>query len=138
MMDSIAALSILYVEDDMLSREVMKVLLTQVMGVSQLSCFEDSSGFMERIEGLPYIPDIILLDIHMTPLTGFDLLKLLRGDERYKNSTIIALTASVMSDEVQELRTAGFDGLISKPINQRLFPERINQILSRKDAWFMG
>lgn len=135
---SISELSVLYVEDDLLSREVMSLLLERVMGVTRLTCFEDSHNFEARLAALPYTPEVFLLDIHMQPLSGFELLKLLRADDRYRGSTIIALTASVMSNEVQELRVAGFDGLISKPINQKLFPQRLSQVLSGEDRWFAG
>lgn len=126
---------ILYVEDDEMSREVMKLLLTRRMDVEQVYIFEDSTDFMDKLIALPNKPDIIFLDIHMEPMDGFGMLALLRAADDYKNVPVVALTASVMNEEVTLLRTQGFDGALSKPIDQRNFPEILQRLLSREKVW---
>src|SRR5258706_11440601 len=61
----------LYVEDDPFSREVMQMLMENAMDVRSLMIFDDSADFMERMQSLPHIPDVILLDIHVRPYDGF-------------------------------------------------------------------
>ena len=97
----------LYVEDEPLSRLVMDTLLIRAMGYKHLSIFEDSTGFMDRIKELPTTPDVIFLDIHMQPYNGFEMLSMLRQHPVYSNAQVIALTASVMNEEVRRLREAG-------------------------------
>jgi CheY-like chemotaxis protein len=48
---------------------------------------------------------------------------------------IVALTASVMNEEVQELKTAGFNGCLAKPIDLQTFPETLRQIFNGETIW---
>lgn len=130
--------SYLYVEDDMMSREVMKRLFSKVLKLEGLTIFEDSKDFMRRVKALPQVPDIIFLDIQIEPHSGQEMLKMLRSDEVYKDATIIALTASVMAPEVEALKQAGFDGLIAKPIIKKVFPNLLEQITNGKSVWFVS
>jgi CheY-like chemotaxis protein len=129
------ATHILYVEDDPNSREIMALLLTHSLGVQQLNLFEDSTDFWQRLTALPTAPTLILLDIHMKPLTGFDMLALLRADSRFAKTPVIALTASVMNEEIVKLRAAGFNGVIAKPIDLDTFPSILQAVLSGQDVW---
>lgn len=125
----------LYVEDDPLSREALTVILQRVMKAENTFIFENSENFIERIQKLPQRPDIILLDIHMEPITGFEMLKHLRNDLGYEDAKIVALTASVMNEEVELLKESGFDAVIGKPINVASFPELIRRIAKGETIW---
>lgn len=127
----------LYVEDDAFSQEIMKRMLA-ILGYLNLTIFENSHNFLDRVRALPGIPDIVFLDIQIGPMNGHQVLKLLRGDDTYKDTKIIAMTASVMSSEVNELRNAGFDGLIGKPILKRVFPELLRGILEGEPVWYVS
>jgi len=94
----------LYVEDDPLSREVMQTLMENVVGVQSLAIFDTSEDFIERLQSLSPRPDFILLDIHVAPHDGYDLLKMIRADDRFAACRVIAVTASVMSEEVQRAK----------------------------------
>lgn len=126
--------AILYVEDDPGSRDIMKVLLREIMGLSHVTIFEDSTNFVNRIQQLESEPDVVLLDIHVAPSNGFEMLELLR--QQIKPETpIIALTASVMNEEVHTLKTAGFNGVIAKPIDIDIFPDQLARILRGEALW---
>lgn len=125
--------SIVYVEDDAQSREVMQILLSEVMGLSEVVFFADSTNFIQRIEATS--PDVILLDIHVRPHDGFEMLAMLRQHPRFQDKYIVALTASVMNEEIQQLKNAGFDGVIAKPIDMETFPSLLEQILHGKKIW---
>jgi CheY-like chemotaxis protein len=129
--------SFLYVEDDPPSRMIVKVLLTRVMGFSELAVFEDSTDFMTRVCALPVPPNVIFLDIQMKPHDGYQVLKMLRTDDRFKDAVIIAMTANVMQHDVEELRKAGFSGLIGKPIMKEIFPELVEKILTGEQVWYI-
>jgi CheY-like chemotaxis protein len=126
---------ILYFEDDPLSREVMKVCLTRGMGYHHVWIFEDSTDFEPKLNSVGMKPDIIFLDIHMEHIDGFAMLKRIRQSETYQSTKVIALTASVMNEEVTMLREAGFDGVIAKPLDYDTFPNMLRRILSGEQVW---
>ena len=128
----------LYVEDDDTSRMVMEVLLSYWGHDYELSLFEDSTDFISRLESLPARPDIIFLDIHMKPHTGFEMLEMLRGHQDYRNTTIIALTASVMNEEIHNLKQVGFNGAIAKPLNRELLPQLLTSICNGESVWHVN
>jgi CheY-like chemotaxis protein len=128
-------LAILYVEDDSLSRKVMQMLLRGTMKLEHVTIFEDSSNFIEKALALDPKPDVIFLDIHMNPIDGFEMLELLRASEKFQSSYIVAMTASVMNEEVAKLQSAGFDGCIAKPIDKNRFPALLENILKGETVW---
>jgi CheY-like chemotaxis protein len=125
----------LYIENDELSREVMKTLLTRGLGYRDLTMFDTSAHFERHLENLEQKPDVIFLDIHMEPIDGFEMLKLIRRNKAHSTTPVIALTASVMNEEVRRLREAGFDGAIAKPINYDTFPTALDRILNGEQIW---
>src|SRR5688572_20254604 len=127
--------AVLYFEDEPMSRMVMEMLLKRGLGLDDVTIFADSADFKQRLVDLATTPDIVFLDIHIEPYNGFQMLKMLRENPRFEQSRIIALTASVMNEEVEMLQDAGFDGGIAKPIDQKVFPQLIERILNGDEIW---
>lgn len=127
--------TVLYFEDDALSREVMHACLTRGMGYHNVVIFEDSIDFEAKLAQLPTRPGVIFLDIHMEPLDGFEMLRVIRRNDAYRSTRVVALTASVMNEEVKLLRDAGFDGVIAKPLDFELFPAIMQRILAGESVW---
>jgi len=125
----------LYVENDPMSREVMSLLLVTMLG-HHITIFEDSQDFMGRIKALPFVPAVFLLDVHIAPHDGYDMLKMLREEAAYQDKYVVAVTASVMSDDVRQLQQAGFNGMIAKPIRKKAFPDLITRILAGESVWY--
>lgn len=128
-------LGVLYVEDDPMSRMVVEIMLGEGLGLSNVAIFEDSKAFSQRIEQLPFEPDIVLLDIHVKPLSGFQMLEILRQHPVYSNKPIVALTASVMNEEIDRLRDAGFNGVLAKPLDEVTFPDTLSRLLNGELVW---
>lgn len=125
--------NILYVEDESRSRRVME-MITSDMGVN-ITMFEDSHNFLERVLALDPQPDVFFLDIHLKPHTGFEMLAMLRESGKFVGIPIVAMTASVMNEEVQQLKTAGFDSCLAKPLDMDSFPDLFNRIMSGENMW---
>ena len=125
----------LYVEDDPLSQEALKLVLTRVMQVENMWTFDSSENFIDRVKALPALPDVFLLDIHVKPHTGFEMLEMIQAQPELTNAIAIALTASVMNEEIDMLRTSGFNGAIGKPIQVATFPGVIERIISGESLW---
>lgn len=129
--------TILYVEDEPRSRRVMQLITTD-MDVSSLTMFEDSEDFAARVSTLDPKPDLIFLDIHVRPLSGFDMLSVLRQSEAFRHTPIVAMTASVMNEEIQQLRMAGFSGCLAKPIDMDTFPDSVFRIMNGEAIWHIA
>jgi CheY-like chemotaxis protein len=124
----------LYVDDDAMNRQVMENLMLYV-AERDITLFEDSRDFMKRVKALKPAPDIFFLDINLRPLDGYQLIKLLRADAKFKRSTIVAVTASQTTDEMTKLKKSGFDGALSKPLNAQTFAEAIERIEAGESVW---
>ena len=127
--------AVLYIEDDPSSRKVMQLLLVGRMRLQHVTILEDSADFLARATALNPAPDIIFLDIHVKPHDGFEMLDMLRQSPQFADKPIVALTASVMNEEVQQLRTAGFSGCLAKPIDADVFQELFEQLLDGEEIW---
>ena len=110
-------------------------MITSDLELPHVKIFEDSTDFLARASALDPKPDLIFLDIHMKPYTGFEMLAMLRQSGAFVGIPVVAMTASVMNEEIQQLRTAGFDGCVAKPIDFDSFPEILNRIMSGEKVW---
>ena len=76
-------------------------------------------------------PDLILMDIQMPDMDGLTATRLLRADPLTSAIPIVAVTASVMPDDLQETLNAGCDGYITKPLEPSQF---VRQLLPYLEA----
>lgn len=128
---------LVYVEDDEASIIVMKAIVERVMKLNTLHVLQNRADFVQQVEQLGEKPDIFLFDIQMEPYDGFELLSMLRNNQQFKNSKVVALTASVMSEEVARLKRRGFDGAIAKPLNIEAFPDLITRLMEGESVWYI-
>ena len=126
--------TILYVEDDAFSREIMSILIDDYPEYD-LIMYPDSHDFESRITTLPDDLALVMLDIHVAPIDGFEMLKLLRRNEKFAETPVLALTASVMHQEIVTLRSDGFNGAIAKPIDQDMFNANITSVINGEQVW---
>ncbi|MBK8033009.1 MAG: response regulator [Chloroflexi bacterium] len=127
--------SYVYFEDDQLSGEIMSLTLNFQLGITDLTIWNDSVDFMPRLRSLCVLPEVIFLDIHIGPTDGFGILKGIRADTAFDSAKIVAVTAGVTGDEVDQLQMAGFDGAIGKPIEIATFPEVLARIMRGERVW---
>jgi CheY-like chemotaxis protein len=126
---------ILYVEDDLMSRMVMEVILIEQMNLSHVAIFKDSHNFAVQVAQLTFQPDVVFLDIQISPIDGFEMLKVLRNQPQYAKTPIVALTANVTTEDIFKLRKAGFNGVIPKPIDIDVFPDVITKLMTGEEYW---
>ncbi len=124
-----------YVEDDPLNRDILRTLLVELMGVKNLAIFENSWDFIERLKALSPRPDFILLDIRVEPYDGYKLLKMLRGDPECTGVKVLAVTASVIGEEIERLQSEGFDGAFGKPVDMLTFPNLFRRLEMGESIW---
>ena len=78
-------------------------------------------------------PDLILLDIMMPQMDGFEAIKRIRNDNRLSKIPVIALTAYAMLDNKNVIEKNGFDDLITKPINSQTLSLKLAKFISIKE-----
>lgn len=119
---------ILYVEDDPASAALVRRLL-------------ESEGYqvMHAADGLSAIevarrklPDLILMDINVGGLDGYEVTTRLRSIEELEQVPIVAVTAATLDGDRERALVAGCTGYISKPIDVDLFPDQVRSFLEGK------
>lgn len=83
--------------------------------------------------------DLIIIDL-MLPggISGFDVFDDIRSLERYANIPIVAVSAMDPAVAIPKARAKGFAGFIAKPIDNRLFPKQIAQVIEGVPVWHAG
>jgi CheY-like chemotaxis protein len=77
-------------------------------------------------------PDLILLDIHMPRMDGYEVARLLSADPECSQIPIVAVTALAMVGDRERILSSGFRGYIAKPLDPEAFPTQVQGFLSEK------
>ncbi|PWT74557.1 MAG: hypothetical protein C5B46_03930 [Proteobacteria bacterium] len=121
---------ILIVEDDNNSRKLLRDSL-QVSGYRTAEAIDGEQGLqIARSQR----PALILMDIQLPGISGFDALRSLRSDPETRAIPVIAVTASVMSAQQNDVLAAGFDALESKPVSIVGLLKKMRGLLDKKPA----
>jgi len=121
---------ILIVEDNPASMRLIRMVLSN-KGYSLLEATDGEEALAVAIEGRP---DLIVMDIQLPKMDGLEATRRLRQTPQFKQTPIIALTASVMEGDREEIIAAGCDEYISKPVNTRWFPQLVAEMLQRGEG----
>jgi len=116
---------ILVVEDNQDNRE----MVVKVLKFNGYQVVEAVDGEEAIEKARTEHPDLILLDIFLPKMDGYEATRRLKGDTSLRNIPIIALTAHAMKGSMEEALAAGCDGYISKPIDVRELPKQIQHFL---------
>src|SRR5262245_34999424 len=79
-------------------------------------------------------PDLILMDIQLPGMDGIAALRVLRAQPATAALPVVAITASVMQQDRQQIMSAGFDGFIEKPINLRGLLDTVRDAMQPRKA----
>jgi len=106
--------SVLYIEDNSANLRLVEQILMIIPNLKMWSATEPLLGLELALE---HLPDLILLDINLPGMDGFEVLKKLRSQEVSREIPVIAISANAMSKDIEKGKEAGFDGYITKPVN---------------------
>jgi len=121
----VAGALILIVEDNDKNRKLVRDVLT-VKGYEVIETETGEEGVRLARERSP---SLVLMDIRLPGIDGVEALRRLRAEETTRGISVMAMTASVMSEDRQKIMAAGFDGYQSKPINVTDFVAAVAQLL---------
>jgi len=117
---------VLLIEDNEQNAYLAKFLLEQA-GMSVTHARSGDEGL--RLAREQY-HDIVLLDIHLPELDGYQIARILRQDPAFKGIPLVALTSYAMPGERAKAVDAGFDGYIEKPISPLKLVEHVRSFLA--------
>lgn len=117
---------ILIVEDNENNRRLIRDVLVYY-GYETIEAENGEEGIRKAKE---HNPDLILMDVQMPVMNGYDATKALKNDPDTKHIKIVAVTSFAMLGDREEILEAGADDYIAKPINTRELPERVKRLLS--------
>jgi PAS domain S-box-containing protein len=123
----IAGKKILVVEDNRLNM----LLAVDYLKVRGAAAFEAFDGISALEKAYAENPDLILMDIQMPDMDGFEVLQKLRMDPGTSGIPVIAMTALAMKDDREKCLRGGFDDYISKPVNLGEMIDKVHALLMK-------
>jgi two-component system cell cycle response regulator DivK len=121
---------ILYVEDNLENR----ILIKRVLEAEGYVVEEAPDGLTSIDMAVTNPPDLILMDINLPDIDGYEATTRLRRSASTAHVPIVALTANVMQGDRERSLQAGCDGYIPKPIDVDHLPAQIASYLGNSDG----
>ena len=119
--------TILYIEDNNDNR----TLVRRVLQIEGYRVMEAESGFKAFEILRSEIPDLVLMDINLPDMDGYEITTRLKQMPALAKVPVIAMTANVMKGDREKTLAAGCDGYISKPIDIDTLPGQIARFLRK-------
>lgn len=126
--DVSGAAKLLYVEDN----DVNVTLVRQILALRpewRLTVANSGAQALQAV--LTERPDLLLLDMHLGDMTGFDLVDLLDADPATRGIPKVALSADAMPDRIHAAKERGFSAYITKPLNVAQLLQCLEEELSK-------
>ncbi len=122
------AKKILIVEDNELNMKLFNDLL-EAHGYTTLTTRDGTEAY-DIVKDKK--PDLILMDIQLPEISGFDITRRIKGDNDLKDIPVIAVTAFAMKGDEDKIRECGCNGYISKPISIESFIQTIQTHIEKE------
>ncbi len=122
----VAGKKIMIVEDNRLNM----LLVADFLKGNSFTVVEATTGEVALEKAAQEKPDVILLDIQMPGIDGFEVLRRLRESPEFKDIPVIAMTALAMKGDEERCMRAGFNDYIRKPVNLNEMLNKIERRLS--------
>ena len=119
-------ISILIVDDEWMNRELLEAYLT--MGGYKVKLANSGEIALAMIE--EELPDLVMLDIRMTGISGFEVCMQIRTNDRTRAIPVLMVSALESEEDRMQAAQMGADGFIAKPFNSASILEQIKSHLS--------
>ncbi|KKW08932.1 MAG: Response regulator receiver protein [Candidatus Kaiserbacteria bacterium GW2011_GWA2_49_19] len=117
---------ILVVDDDLGHVRLLETMLKE-NGFNPISTVEAADGLQMAMEKQP---DLIILDVMMPVINGYNFCRLLKSETAYKNIPIIFLSSRGEKQDLRFGQEMGADAYLTKPVNTQQLLVKINELLS--------
>lgn len=120
---------LLYVEDNQANMKLMEAALAKIPNIELISANNGEMGLeLAKVQQ----PDLIVLDIHLSGIDGYEVLRRLKNDAATKNIPVVALSASAMPSDIKKGIMMGFTDYFTKPLNIPQFLTKIFELLTNQ------
>lgn len=124
-------MKILIVDDFSTMRRIIKNLLRD-LGFTNTSEADDGQTALPMLQNGNF--DFLVTDWNMPGMTGIELLRVVRADDRLKDMPILMVTAEAKRDQIVEAAQAGVNGYVVKPFTAAVLKEKIEKIFERVEG----
>ncbi|MFO0902403.1 MAG: response regulator [Pirellulales bacterium] len=125
-----SASKILIADDNQANRELLEAYLAGVDCDTEVAV--DGQDTLDKVKS--FQPDLILLDIMMPKLSGFEVCKKLKQDAATRRIMVLMVTALNELGDIERAVAAGTDDFLSKPVNKVELLKRVDNMLRLKDV----
>ncbi len=123
--------TILIVDDEPNIVELVRVTLED----NRVRVFEARDGESALVLAPAIQPDLILLDVHLPDLSGLEVCRKLRADERFASTKIIMLTAAAQQNDIARGLAVGADQYLTKPFSPVRLLSVLDGLLPKAALW---
>ncbi len=120
--------TVLYIEDNPANLKLVSQILAKRKYVNLVTAHEPELG-LEMAAA--HRPDLILLDINMPRMDGYQILNIMSSDERLKTIPVVAITANAMPRDIERGKAAGFTDYLTKPLDVTDFLSVLDGLLEQ-------
>lgn len=121
---------ILIADDNEANRELLEAYLAEID--CEIDIAQDGKQTIDKVAS--FRPDVILLDVMMPKLSGFEVCKQLKADDATRKIMILMVTALNELGDIQRAVDAGTNDFLSKPVNKIELLTRVKHMLQLKDV----
>jgi signal transduction histidine kinase len=118
--------TVLYIEDNAVNQILMEGMLSHRPGVRLLTAGLPETGLSMALQARPAL---VLLDIQLPGMDGYEVLRRLRADARTSHIPAIAVSANAMPADLQQAHEAGFADYITKPLDMGVLLAAVSRVL---------
>lgn len=122
-------MKVLVVDDYNTMRRIIRNLLTKI-GYEDVEEAGDGKAALDLLRSRTF--DLIISDWNMEPMTGYDLLKEVRGDDSLKGTPFIMVTAESKTENVVAAKKAGVNNYIVKPFSAATLQSKIDAVIPKE------
>jgi len=123
--------TVLYVEDNVGNVRLLERLMVHRPNVRLVTSLQGGLGFELAQQ---HRPDLILLDVHMPDLSGYEVLERLRADSRTASIPVVMLSADASHEQIQRFRDAGARDYLTKPLDLQNFLSQLDAYLRENET----
>jgi CheY-like chemotaxis protein len=119
--------TILYIEDNASNTELVEQILVNHRPFIQL--VSSKKGGQAVPMAIEYAPDLILLDLDLPDMNGFEVINLLLAEEKTKEIPVVVVSADAMAHQIERLMKAGAKDYLTKPLDIRAFLQVVDEYI---------